>query len=165
MYRKSEDIGFMLKVLNGVLERRFNQELQKDGLTVSQMHVLGYLHRNEKKTVTQKDIEDYLEVSHPTTVGILKRLEAKGFVSTSMQKDRRFMKIVCLTEKGEKLSRKIKDRHVSAEKKMSKGFSGEEILQLKSYMRRLAENMSDEMPEDLCASAIFRKPEDHGGKR
>ena len=133
MYRKSEDIGFMLKVLNGVLERRFNQELQKDGLTVSQMHVLGYLHRNEKKTVTQKD--------------------------------RRFMKIVCLTEKGEKLSRKIKDRHVSAEKKMSKGFSGEEILQLKSYMRRLAENMSDEMPEDLCASAIFRKPEDHGGKR
>ena len=67
---------------------------------ISQMYVLKYLRENQNKMVTQKEIEQYLEVSHPTTVGILKRLESKGFIQTEIVKEGRFSKQVVLTEKS-----------------------------------------------------------------
>ena len=50
---------------------------------------MSFIYRKENFTTTQKDLEIFLDVSHPTINGILKRLEEKKFITTEMTKKRR----------------------------------------------------------------------------
>lgn len=47
---------------------------------------MSFIYRKENFTTTQKDLEIFLDVSHPTINGILKRLEEKKFITTEMTK-------------------------------------------------------------------------------
>ena len=80
--------------------------------TVSPIHrarVLTFLLKSQDKTIIQKDIEEYLELRHPTIIGILQRMEAKGLiVSTVDQQDKR-QKIIALTDSAFELEKKITD--------------------------------------------------------
>ena len=46
-------------------------------MTFSQMILVSYLWENREKKITQKDISEALHIKHPTTIGLLKRLEEK----------------------------------------------------------------------------------------
>ena len=113
------DAGFLIKQIHDALSKRFNDVLKKYDLTISQMYVLKYLRENQNKMVTQKEIEQYLEVSHPTTVGILKRLESKGFIQTEIIKEGRFSKQVVLTEKSKCFTQELSNGTYGVRKKAS----------------------------------------------
>ena len=91
----------------------------------------------------QKDIEDYLGVSHPTVVGLIARMKEKGFVECSMdQKDRR-NRIVTITEKaialGEDMCKMIDEN----EQKMLRSLSDQQILVLESALKIIYENLGE----------------------
>lgn len=98
---RENDIGFMIKQLNDSLEKKANEDLQANGLTLSQLRVMSFIAGNGFQT-TQKEIEDHLEVSHPTVNGLLKRLEAKGKITTELSTNGRLSKIVRMTETGKR---------------------------------------------------------------
>ena len=79
---------------------------------------MSFIYRKENFTTTQKDLEIFLDVSHPTINGILKRLEEKKFITTEMtKKDGHLSKTVRLTKKGENVlieSEKEKNLHEEA---------------------------------------------------
>ena len=73
-------IGFMLKQINNVYEKDFNNRLKTLGITASQCAVLDYLFHTREEEVNQKDIEKALSLQNPTVTGLLKRLDEKGYI-------------------------------------------------------------------------------------
>ena len=73
-------IGCLLKMITDKIKIQADANLAQHDLTLTQSRVLGYLARNGG-TATQKEIEGFLQVSHPTVAGVIGRMEQKGFVS------------------------------------------------------------------------------------
>jgi DNA-binding MarR family transcriptional regulator len=108
------DIGYLLKIINDKLEVRGNADMEKFGLTFRQSHVRA-LRTGAGGEMTQKELEDSLEVSHPTVVGLVNRMQKQGFLESRKDESDRRNKIVSLTEKaravGEQLDRTVRDHN------------------------------------------------------
>lgn len=135
-----ENIGAMLKQINDRLHAQADATLKENGLTFTQARVLRYLHRTGGQA-PQKEVEAYLEVAHPTIVGIISRLERGGFVTCHMDPADRRNKVVCLTAKARAI-RDGMDRDIQAtEQRLVAGLSRQEIDQLRSLLARLHRNL------------------------
>ena len=73
-------IGCLLKMITDKIKIQADANLAQHDLTLTQSRVLGYLEQNGG-IATQKEIEGFLQVSHPTVAGVIGRMEQKGFVS------------------------------------------------------------------------------------
>ena len=117
------------------------------GLTSVQLLVLGrisLLESNGVSEINQRDLEEAMQVTHPTMTGIIKRLENKGFVSCMPSPaDRRYKKITC-TKQGAGIHEELaeQDREVLLE--LCQGFTQQDIDMLHDLTGRLMENLSDE---------------------
>ena len=139
----SGDIGYMLKIVNDALEKKANETLRNEDLTLSQLKVLGFINTKEEGKTTQKELEDSLAVSHPTINGILKRLEAKGIIVSELSVNRRMTKIVELTEAGKEIVRKTECHRLEHEKRLSKNLSAEEKASLLFYLKKVYEGLKE----------------------
>ena len=72
-----KDIGYLIKNINDKLKVKADADLKHNKLTLAQSRVLTFLDSRGGQA-TQKEIEVYLEVSHPTVVGIISRMEQNG---------------------------------------------------------------------------------------
>ena len=90
------------------------------GLTITQSRVLGFLAHHQNRA-TQKEIEDFLNVSHPTVVGIINRLEQSGFVERLSDPGDRRSRIVSATEQAQSLSHEIELQIDENERQMVRG--------------------------------------------
>ena len=97
-----ESCGLLLKQINEALKRDANEALAGQNLTLSQVGLLAELRSKEKATASMKELEAALAVAQPTVVGIVKRLEQKGFVISFEAPYNHRVKLVQLTEKGMK---------------------------------------------------------------
>ena len=117
------DIGFLLKVIQENTERHANQIFKPVDLTSSQVRVLKFLRESGREPVSQKGIEEYLKVSHPTVVGIVQRLEHKGLVRSEFSGRDRRQKYVYRTEKEEELFRQMAAFHQELEHLLTRNMS------------------------------------------
>lgn len=109
-------------------------------LTFSQCRVLGYVERSGGKA-TQKQIEEYLQVSHPTVVGLLSRLKENGFIECKFDCEYGKNKVVTLTAKAEAFSKQMKNSHKKSEETLLSGFSEAEKAQLERMLLLMWENV------------------------
>jgi len=134
--------GFYIKRISDYIEADANRALEQYGITYSQARVLTFLLKSQDKTIIQKDIEEYLELRHPTIIGILQRMEAKGLiVSTVDQQDKR-QKIIALTDSAFELEKKITDHVEDAEQRMAEGLTKEELDTIKQLLYKVYKNIS-----------------------
>ena len=138
---KQQDISFLVRVISNAIDREVNRELEQFDITIRQGKFLGYLHENGDRTVTQKELQDSFEISHPTTVGIVKRLESKGFVRTRPDPNDRRWKIVELAAGEAKVHRKILSLHDQIESELYRGFTEEDRKQLLTLLHRVYRNL------------------------
>ena len=75
-----ENLEFYFKRINDAMISYANNELKELDLTFSQMEVISFLIENKDKKIYQKDIERYFNLSHPTVIGLLKRLKTKELI-------------------------------------------------------------------------------------
>ena len=99
-----EHYGVLIKKLDKVFKQNFDQELERVGLTFSQMRVLRFLEGNPNTKITQKDISKELDIQHSTTIGLLKRMQEKGLVTVVVDEDNRRCRNIFLTSKAEEIS-------------------------------------------------------------
>ena len=93
----------VLKVLRYVynqMERCRNADFDALGITSSQASVMMFLFKNRKHEVTQQSVQAALLLSHPTITGLMKRLEAKGFITRKNSPCRFSLQICQINEKG-----------------------------------------------------------------
>lgn len=123
---KRQAVGYLLKQITDRIKISADTALKEQNLTFSQARVLEYI-SDYGGTVTQKSIEDYLQISHPTVVGIVSRMERSGFLDSYFDEEDRRMKMVCLTEKAQSIFQKIQTGMVMQEQQLLKGLSQESI--------------------------------------
>ncbi len=139
----NEDMGFLIQLISNLLRKAANHELEANGITIRQGRVLGYLHEREGLVTTQKDIQEHFEITHPTAVGIIKRLEQKELIRTRTDERDRRVKIVELDEKEESLHRRMIGLKEKMENRLSAGLSEGERAELTRLLVRIHDNLKE----------------------
>lgn len=134
------DVGYLIKSINDKLKVRADAELKKYHLTMSQSRVLVYL-RSRGGQATQKEIETFLDVAHPTVVGLVSRMEQNGYVTCWPCEDGR-NKYVKLTPQAEAIDKDMQENMHANEEMLLAPLSPEEREQLRDLLLTVAEHLT-----------------------
>ncbi|WEE35568.1 MarR family winged helix-turn-helix transcriptional regulator [Lactiplantibacillus paraplantarum] len=140
-------LGQQLKLINILTEKELNAGLQNltPKLTGTQVAVLMYLNDNRTIVVTQKQIEMTLQLSHPTTRGIIKRLVATGLINTSTAHNDRRQVVLTLSAAGQQFLQYhidlIEDQLSTVENKLIFGIEPEALQTFRNVLVMMFKNM------------------------
>ena len=127
-------------VINDKLAVRADAELKQYHLTMSQGRVFLYL-SSRGGQATQKEIETFLGVAHPTVVGLVSRMEQSGYVTCWPCEDGR-NKNVKLTVQAEALDKDMQRNRLESEQMLLSPLSPEEREQLRKLLITVAEHLA-----------------------
>ena len=146
---RREDIGFLIHKIDNRIKTRIDNQLKKNDLTFSQSQLLHHLEKHEGM-LNQKELQKIMNVSHPTIVGLVQRLETNGFVRTETDPSDRRNKIVYTTEAAQKFKEELMKRRKKSNKKMLEGISAEDLETARKVLNRMLDNINA-MEEDSYA--------------
>lgn len=135
------EVGRLLKLINDKLRVKADGDMKGQELTFAQAQIIRILSRNSGQ-MTQKEIEDFLQVSHPTVVGLVSRLEQKGFLISWLDLADRRNKIVMLTDKAREISDDMDETLRAREEQMLSGLSERQRAELVRLLCRVNDNLS-----------------------
>lgn len=144
MNRGEVDVGFLLKQIATTISRVADQSLRP--ATMSQLRVLIFLSHQPEHTCCQRDIEHHFDVSHPTVVGLIKRLEAKGLIHSETAASDRRKKELHLTADGEALLKQAAAHRSAMEAQLCKGIAPEDIETLRGLLAQIYQNALELAP-------------------
>ncbi len=106
--------------------------------------IIVYLAGKDGEDVYQRDLEREFNITRSTTSKMLANMEKNDLIGREkVARDDRLKKIV-LTEKSKKLAEKIRLDNMAMEKRLTKGFSDEEIETMLKFVHRMRENIEDQ---------------------
>ena len=143
MYPGSEplDVPFLIRLIYDAIGRASNQELKPIDLTYSQSMVLACLRLRQGKPASVSEIQEFMEISHPTALGLVRRLEKKGFVHIVVDPQDRRARLVILDEEKEKMFAEGERRRFLMEKRLLQGLSDEEQAQFRALLTKVYHNV------------------------
>ena len=133
-------ISFLMKLIADRVSTLFSLRADTP-VTAAQGRLLMYLEARGGGPVSQRDIEQYLNVSHTTAKGLLQRLEEKGFVRTAFDSRDGRVKNAYVTEKADQCREDLSNHIDSITAQMMHGLADEEELQLMDLLRRVYRNI------------------------
>lgn len=133
------DVGYLIKSINDKLKVKADAELKQYNLTMAQCRVLTYL-SSQGGQATQKEIEVFLNVSHPTVVGIVSRMEQNGYVTCWPCEDGR-NKYVRLTPQAEAIDKDMQRNQLENEEMLLAPLSPEDRERLRDLLLTVAEHL------------------------
>lgn len=128
-----KDVAYLIKNINDKLKVKADADLKRYNLTFTQSRVFAYLNGKGGRA-TQKEIELFLEVSHPTVVGIVSRMEQNGYVTTWLDDKDKRNKIVRLTKQAEEIGIDMEQNMLENERMLLAPLSAEESERLKEML-------------------------------
>ena len=131
--------GLLIKQINDALERRANNQLRSDGLTIVQVGVLFDMSRLPGQQSSMKELEKRLHVAQSTTAGIVARLEQKGLVESFGDAQDKRTKMVRVTAAGLSCCEKGR-KHMADTEQM-----------LLSGLTELEANLFNELLQKVCS--------------
>lgn len=135
-----KDVGYLIKNINDRLKVKADADLKHFHLTLAQSRVLAFLN-SKGGSAMQKEIELFLEVSHPTVVGIVSRMEQNGYVFCRVDEADKRNKLVALTEKACAIGKDMEKNIQLNEQRMLASLSEEEIEKLKQLLTTICKNL------------------------
>lgn len=135
-----KDIGYLIKNINDRLKARADADMRHFRLTLTQSRVLAFLDSRGGQA-TQKEIEIYMEVSHPTVVGIISRMEQNGHLRCWVDPGDRRNKIVALTEQAKALGAEMEKRIYANEQRLLSSLSEADVEKLKEMLLTVYKNL------------------------
>lgn len=134
--------GEYFKMINIMFIAHADAALRPLGLTCAQSDVLIFLAERGEAETTVQDIGQHFRLKHPTVIGLIRRLEQKGFVTTAVSARDRRCRTVRLTDKFDEVQRVMNDIRQYLDAQATRGFSNEELGQLHGFLERVCENIS-----------------------
>lgn len=135
-----KDVGYLIKTINDKLKVKADESLKQYNLTLTQSRVLTFLNSKNGQAL-QKEIELFLEVSHPTVVGIVSRMEQKGYITSWLDERDKRNKIVKVTEQAQDLAVAMEQQMSNNEKTLLASLSREDVEQLKDLLFIIYKNI------------------------
>ncbi len=136
--------GPEIKKINELIIKRANKDLAQFGLTLQQAQFLGYLRENTGKPITQRDIEQHFNVSHPTASGLVKRLAEKGLIDVTQSIEDRRKHLLTLTQKDEHIYQQSRKFRNQLEASLLKDISEEDQEHLFRLLCQMSANLSQQ---------------------
>ena len=140
--KNDHEISFLIHGIDKKLKASIDAGLNKYELTFSQSQVLFILHKNGNR-LSQKKLQELMNVSHPTMVGLIQRLEANGFVKTTVDEEDKRNKIVERTAKAEAFGSETNEARIRMDKAMLTGICKEEKEILRDLLDRIYRNVCE----------------------
>ncbi|HTY63313.1 MAG TPA: MarR family transcriptional regulator [Acidobacteriota bacterium] len=134
-------IGILIKRIDDAIAKIANKELEEKDVTFSQMHMLWTLKDAKDGILTLKELEKSLRLAQPTTLGIAKRLEGKGFVEGSFDNADKRTKYIKIAPKGKEICRSSRAHMDETEGRLLKGLSKGDRALLYELLLKLSKNM------------------------
>ncbi|HPF53493.1 MAG TPA: MarR family transcriptional regulator [Eubacteriales bacterium] len=131
-------IPYLLKIIVDRIRTEADSHLKSLDLTLTQSRVLAFIIESGGQT-TQKEIENFLQVSHPTVVGIVSRMEKNGFLTCSYE---RISKTVTLTDKANAAGEDMVKTMAAHDALLLKGLSESEADELRRLLLTVYQNIS-----------------------
>ena len=126
--------------INHLHRRTLERNLKETGIHRAQHRLLMNLAANP--TSSQMELAKRLEVSPAAVAVSLKSLAKQGLINkTAKQEDARFNSVE-LTERGRKIVEESREFFNEIERKMYRGFSGEEMTDFCGYLDRIYDNIA-----------------------
>ena len=133
-------IGYQIKQISDKIKEIADSNFKRSQLTFAQVNVLGFLHSKGGKAY-QKEIENHLNVAHPTVVGIVSRLEKNDFLKCYVDEADKRNKIVCLTEKAIAVGEQLNAEIEMNEKMLLNNLSDDDINSLRRILKTIYKNL------------------------
>lgn len=137
---KQNSIGLYIKLIHNIMIANLDTSLKHFDVTFSQMELLHLL-KSRGGTMHQKQIEDIYGVKHTSVIGILQRMEKKGYLKVSVDSQDRRRRIVTLTENAIDFFEEAERRRMEMELKLTNALSLEERETLLILLRKLYKNL------------------------
>ncbi len=136
-------LALKFKNIHDSIAANANNELAKQGLTLSQVIITDYLRLHPNENVIARDLEQALHLAHPTVTGILKRMEQKGLISIVPDKEDLRRKNIRLLN-SDKITECSEHHKAELEKKLTFGLSEEETATLHRLLDIVLRNISSD---------------------
>ncbi len=134
------DVGYLIKSINDKMTVKVGAELKQYNLTMSQCRVFTYL-GSRGGQATQKEIEVFLDVAHPTVVGIVSRMKQNGYVTCWTSEDKR-NKNVKLTPRAEAIGSDMQKKVQASEEMLLAPLSPENREHLRVLLSIVADHLA-----------------------
>jgi DNA-binding MarR family transcriptional regulator len=137
-YTLEESIGYLLRRTGSQLTQTLDRALADYDMTAAQLGILLKLFHGHANTAAELAREMMCDSGAITRM--LDRLEDKEFIKRVRSSEDRRVILVELTDKGSQLSDQMKQVTIDALNHHLRGFSAQEIDQLKDFLRRMIAN-------------------------
>ena len=137
------DCGILIKQINDCLARRANNDLRTSGGTLSQVRFMEYIWANRDRPVPFKEIEAHFEVTQPTVVGVLHRMERNGLVIIEASDVNGKAKTVRLSAKGLQFRKEAEQHKKEAERMLLAPLAKDERIILIKLLQKINNGLKD----------------------
>lgn len=131
--------GRMIKFITVSIEKKMNASLKGQDLTAGQGLLLMYLKKNGASSM--KDLEKQFHLSQPTVVGLVRRVEKKGLVTTFSKEGDKRVKMVQITEAGMEKCDAAVDTERAIESELTEGMTEKEAEVLEILLKKVCVNL------------------------
>ena len=144
--RRFEDapLGYKFKRIHEMFRARMNVDMKERDLTFSQMEILFYLEKHSDHAINQQELCDAVQVSHPTMIGLINRMEEKDLVVRRTDPLNRRSRYIEMTQKSQEILRQTRERRHRNDRMLVKGFTDEETKELNRLLGMVYRNMQSE---------------------
>lgn len=150
---RSNHLGPRFRAISATLSQEMNRNTAQLDLTASQSFFLRYLVHNQHHPIYQKDLEQAFDFSHPTVSGILRRMEAKGFVTFRTGEHDRRCKEILVTEKAIACHDAMLQQMLETETKLTAGLTPEDLDEMIRLLDHILSNLGVfRYPHPLCTN-------------
>ncbi len=131
------DCGFIIKQINDIMEKNANNMLRSQELTMTQAGMLIELDKRKDKTASFKELEKIFSVAQSTIVGIVKRLEQKGWVEIINDTQDMRVRYAHLTLTGQEKCKEGYKHMAEAEKNLTNALTDDEKEKFKKLLNKV----------------------------
>lgn len=132
--------GELIKRLSSIMEKRANNSLNDDGVTLSQIKLLCIL--KQEGSLTLKELEKYFCVAQATIAGIVVRLEKKGLIESFYSPEDKRAKHIRLTDDGIKMCEHAKCSMERNEQWLLSSLDDDEKKELHRLLQKIYDDVS-----------------------
>ena len=134
-------IIILIRELENQIERQSNNSMKSMDITMSQAAVLAAVLESPDKQLTMKELEKRVHLSQSVTAGIVSRMEQKQYLESFGNPDDKRIKMIRVTEQGEKQCNEARKILVKIERQITDGLTEKEKTSLEELLTKAIENM------------------------
>ena len=136
-----DSVGLLIKKIHDATGAIANTELKELNLTISQSQVLYFLHQVKGQSVSVREIEKEFCIKHTTALGIVNRLQRKGFIQSHGSPSDKRVRIIEITREGETIHQAISQKFSAMETVSLQGIAQNELKSLKKMLATIHSNL------------------------